>query len=121
MLACSLSTMKLKAKTEEQRKVRANLLKADDEKSKDEEVAAKEEEKAVRSNEDDEEKKAENDKESKDKGKLPEASVHADDDVSMSQDYEATVQAAMEADLLRRAKERKARKVRSLVLWLLFS
>jgi hypothetical protein len=104
----------LKEKTEAQRKVRAHLLEADAERSKDEEVAAKKEQKAVRNTEEKEEKQvADVIKESKGKGKgkLSVTAARAKDDVSMSKDYEATVQAAMEADLLRRAKERKARKV----------
>jgi len=99
---------RLKEKTMQQRKERAKLLKSDEATqakrtaSRDEEHAIKEAE--IKASENSEKKQT-----SEEKADAEVQATLAVHDVSMSSDYQATVQAAMEADLKRRAAERVAR------------
>ena len=111
----------LKSRTEEQRKIRAKML-ASEEKETETEVSEKEKSVfakakalALSKNEKKQVKSVLKKLGKKTSARADNAQAKADegaehkDDVSMSANYEATVQAAMEADLKRRQSERKAR------------
>merc|ERR1712216_639649 len=111
----------MKSRTEEQRKIRAKMLASEEKETetevseKEQSVSAKAKALALSTNEKKQVKSVLKKLGKKTSARADNAQAKADegaehkDDVSMSANYEATVQAAMEADLKRRQSERKAR------------